>query len=158
MNLDLTLSFDKRIVNTVRKFYFHMRTLRHIRLRPLMPKLVALSVRVLITATACSMACLSRIVSRCKPFRAIYSPRRLRRSLHWLLMRQHVDNKVANRKFKARQQLCVLIVTLWSSSCNMLYHPVFKTNVVASTVWNSFYYELVLLISLDCFKSEQKTQ
>lgn len=120
-----------------------------------------MSVRSLITATACSMACLSRIGSSCQPFRTIYSPRRLCRSLHWLLMRQRIDNKFANRTFKARQLLCVC-VTLESSLCNILYHPAVKANfesktfrVVVPTVWKSFHYELLLRLSLDSFKSQQ---
>ena len=112
MNLDLTLSLDKRIVYTVRKLNFHMRTLRQIRLRPLMQKARGIVGPSLDHCNSLFYGLSEQNCLTMQTFRAIYSPRRLRRSLHWLLMRQHVDNKVANRKFKARQQLCVLIRAL----------------------------------------------
>ena len=175
VHLDSTLSMDRHVSELVRGCSYHTRALRHI--RPLLSldaaKMIAQGIVTARLDYCNSLLCgtsthnINRLqVSQNALARAVLaapwsvSATELRRSLHWLPIRQRIDYKVAVVAYRTRQTriptyLASLIQdyqptrTLRSSSLLLLQQPAVKLefankslSVVAPRVWNS--------LSLNC--------
>ena len=190
VTLDSQLSFDEHITTVVRACNYHVRALHHI--RHLINQETANTI-------SCSIVCsrldycnsvlygvtennierlqrvqnsLARVVCGA-PYRS--SATALRRSLHWLPVRQRIAYKVAVLTFKVRlhQQpsyLAELVVdhrpsrTLRSSSMNLLVEPRTKTVIAsrafssaAPRVWNSLPSTARSATSIETFRGCVKT-
>jgi hypothetical protein len=191
VHLDSALSMDRHVSEVVRGCSYHTRALRHI--RPLLSfdaaKLIAQGVVTARLDYCNSLLCrtsdgnidrlqvaqnaLARAVCAA-PWSA--SATELRRSLHWLPVRQRVDYKLAVITYRTRQSgvpnyMASLIQdyrptrTLRSSDCLLLRQPFVKLEIAkkafsfgAPHVWNALSNECRLSPTLCTFKSLLKTE
>jgi len=191
VTLDETLSFDKHTSDVVRSCYFHLRALR--RIRPLLTFDSANAIGAAIVGARldyCNSVLYGTTVYNLNRFQRVQnslarsvcqarwtdSASALRKTLHWLPVKERILYKTALVTFKARQMgvppyLSDLVTyyrptrTLRSTGTNLLNVPRRATkfgssafSCAAPTVWNSLSSQIRSCTSLNSFKTKLKTE
>lgn len=191
VTLDSTLSFDRYITEISRNCCFHIRALRHI--RPLLTLDAAKSIAVCLTGarldycnsllygtTQCNIDRLQKLQNSLA--RAVFqapwstSAAELRKSLHWLPIKERITYKTALITFKVRRSglPCYLhdmiddykpVRTLRSSDEQLLHQPMAKISfesrafpIAAPAVWNSLSRDTRTATTVNSFKTRLKTE